>query len=360
LPDRALSVVETLGHIDDQIADLHRRVVIHTANAVELRETRINERFRLEVAAIAPLPAKFSRLTADILNGLRAALEHTLMAETIAVAGRSLTRDEERAVEFPAMSDLPSWARHRHRRSHGAYEPGSALHERIRELQPGDDAGHPLRLLIEYTNLTKHRVPAVVMTRQAATTVWDVVTGELKVEKRPRAIAVGDVIAETTNPAEVDSFSYVAVERPHTGEAVVLVAEIARIESWVREEAIPVLITGARQEPPLPSALPVHVGHADVRAALDAVAAISPAAVRGQELTSLAILRTGLREVLLPCCEKSEEAAVRQWIDARGLDELKNRLERLQKAAERGDGDTAAQQLIRKAIHDTNAPEHAS
>jgi hypothetical protein len=351
LPERQLHVVETFGHIDAQIADLHRRVLVYTAVALDFREVRLPDRFRLEVAAINPLPAIISRLAADILNGLRGALEHTLMAEVVSAVGRPLSAAEERAVEFPVTTDVAGWVRkHRGRKSNEALAADGDIVKRILALQPGDDESHPLRLLVEHTNYTKHRLPAVASTRQAAVTVVDRVTGGVRMEKRPRPIAVGDVVAESENLAEIDSFAYVALERPHTAETVILMAEIEAIEKWVREVAVPTLVTGGTQHPPLPPALPVHVGHRDVRTALAKVADVPPAVIREQNRASHAIARVGLTRLLVDRATGAEEAAVHRWVESLDFEATKTRLERLRAAGERGQDEEAAQQVIRIAV----------
>ncbi len=351
LPDRQLHVVETLGHVDEQIADLYQRVLDYTANALVLKETRLPNGFRLAVDEITPLPAGISRLAADILNGLRGALEHVLMSEVIVAAGRQLTDDEERAVEFPLASDVAAWVgRSRYRKSHPGFQADGALVARITELQPGVDETHPLRLLVEHTNRMKHRVPAVVATHHAAVTIVDRVSGGVTMQKRPGPVAVGDVIAETRNPSAVDSFSYVALERPNTGETVILVAEIEKIEKWVREVAVPVLVTGTPHDPPLPSGLPTKVSHRDIRLALDRVADVPPAVVRIQALAQLALARTGLRDVLLDRVSGNDASGVRAWVETLDLPTTIRYLEELHAAGERGVGEEAAQFVIQAAI----------
>jgi hypothetical protein len=232
---------------------------------------------------------------------------------------------------MPAASEagaLAKWFRDRRRRQLPPLHADTALAQRIERLQPFQRRvpdEHPLRLLAAYTNLAKHRTPAVVEPRLGAVYADDprsglTVTLPLKLRPQPGdglPLREGDVLARAPRGARIP-FSVVptvSLQRPHTGVWGIAAHELQLIEEWVRTIAIPILVTGSYDVSPLPPQLNIAVGHPDLRAEL-ATEGHVPAVVRARNRITAAVARTGLVEVLAPSLEGVEAKTVRTWLDS--------------------------------------------
>ncbi|MDV6289331.1 hypothetical protein [Streptomyces rochei] len=332
LPDHQLHVVATLAHVDHTIDQALRLTHDYTERGpITFAEVVAGDRVEVVVKAIAPLPEAVTRLVADALTQLRAALEHTLYAEVEANLGRHLTEEEARGVEMPAAPDagaLTKWFRDGRRRRLPPLHVGTPLAQRIERLQPfqrRDSNEHPLRLLAAHTNLAKHRTPAVAATRLGAVYPDDPRSNlnvALPLKPRPQPgdglpLRQGDVLANAPLGARIP-FSVmptVSLQRPHTGVWVIAAHELELLEQWVRTIAIPILVTGSYEVSPLPPQLDISVGCADLRAEL-ATAGRTPAVVRARARISAAVARAGLVDVLAPSPEGSEAETLRIWLDS--------------------------------------------
>ncbi|WP_328437254.1 hypothetical protein OHA71_08365 [Streptomyces sp. NBC_00444] len=332
LPDHHLHVVATLAHVDHTIDRALRLTHDYTERGpITFAEVVTGDRVEVVVKALAPLPEAIPRLVADALTQLRAALEHTLYAEVEASLGRPLTDEEARGIEMPATTDagaLAKWFRDGRRRRLPPLHVGTPLAQRIEQLQPfqhRDADEHPLRLLAMYTNLAKHRTPAVAATRLGAVYPDDPrsdLTVALPLKPRPQPgdglpLREGDVLASAPRGARIP-FSVVptvSLQRPHTGVWVIAAHELDLLEQWVRTIAIPVLVTGNYKVSRLPPQLDIAVGHKDLRAEL-ATAGRTPAVVRARDRIAAVSARAGLVEVLAPSLGGPEAKTVRIWLDS--------------------------------------------
>ncbi|MYU36468.1 hypothetical protein GTW52_25685 [Streptomyces sp. SID8358] len=332
LPDHQLHVVATLAHVDHTIDRVLRLTHDYTERGpITFAEVVTGDRVDVVVKAIAPLPEVVTRLVADALTQLRAALEHTLYAEVEANLGRYLTEEEARGVELPAVTDagaLTKWFRDGRRRRLPPLLVGTPLAQRIERLQPfqrRDFNEHPLRLLAAHTNLAKHRTPAVAATRLGAVYPDNPQSNlhvALPFKPRPQPgdglpLRQGDVLASAPHGARIP-FSVVptvSLQRPHTGVWVIAAHELELLEQWVRTVAIPIIVTGSYEVSPLPPQLDISVGRADLRAEL-ATAGRTPAVVRARARMSAVVARAGLVEVLAPSPDGSEAETLRTWLDS--------------------------------------------
>ncbi|MFM9696738.1 MULTISPECIES: hypothetical protein [Streptomyces] len=332
LPDHQLHVVPTLAHVDRLIDHVTRIVHDYTDQGpLTLTEVVHDDRAHIKVTAIAPIPELMPRLVADALTQLRAALEHTLYAEVEHLLQRPLTDQEARCIEMPACTEparFDTWLAHGRRSQLGPLAAGAVLAERIRVLQPfqrRDFDDHPLRLLAEHTNLAKHRTPAVAAVRLGAVypdRQHPDLTVALPLERNPQPghglrLQPGAVLASGPRNARIE-FSIVppvCLQRPHTGVWNIAVKELGYLEDWVRTTAIPILVTGSRQSPPIPPQLDIAIGHSDLRRALLS-AGTTPATERGTLSIQATQARRALPEILSMPPVGAQPETVRAWVSS--------------------------------------------
>ncbi|MFE1198142.1 hypothetical protein ACFW6E_36285 [Streptomyces olivaceoviridis] len=251
------------------------------------------------MTAVAPIPEVLSRLVADALTQLRAALEHTLYAEVEHRLKRPLTDQEARCIEMPACTEsarFDAWLAHGRRRQLAPLAADSELVQRIRALQPfqrRDVEDHPLRLLAEHTNLAKHRAPAVAATRLGAVYPdhqHPDVTVALPLGHNPQPghglpLQPGDILASVPRDTSIalSIIPTVCLQRPHTAVWHIALKELGYLEDWVRTTAIPILITGSRQDAAIPPQLDITIGHPDLRQALQSAGATPGSRTRCSE-----------------------------------------------------------------------------
>jgi hypothetical protein len=109
---------------------------------------------------------------------------------------------------------------------------------------------HPLLLLQAYSNTDKHRAIAFPVERSMVT---DFSSPLLSQDRSMRRLQVGDRIAHDTplgEPFMLETNTAVMVERPEPWAASVSPArELELLCTWVRLQAIPILLTGTPQSP---------------------------------------------------------------------------------------------------------------
>ncbi|MYQ61918.1 hypothetical protein GTY68_32775 [Streptomyces sp. SID4926] len=321
----------------DQTIDRVARLTHDYSKAGPLSLTNLAQgnQSHLTVAAVAPLPQAIPRLIADALTQLRAAMEHTLYTEVEHRLGRPMTAQEARCIEMPACAsadDFTKWLRHGRRSQLQPFHFGAPLTERIRALQPfqrRDSDDHPLRLLVEHTNLSKHRTPAVAATRLGAIypdKPHPDLTVALPLKLRSQAgdglpLRVGDILASGPLDARIpiSVMSTVSLQRPHTGVWNIAMRELEHLEEWVRTSAIPVLITGTRDVTPLPPQLDIMTGHEDLRGEL-ANSENTTAAQRARQRMMAQIARSDLVDLLSGHESPLSPTEVRTWVDT--LDDI--------------------------------------
>lgn len=326
LPDHQLDVAATLSHAEelvDQVSDLLFAYQTQPDGVFELEEQFGLPNTRTVVTKVRPIPKKVPLLVADALVALRAALEHALFAE-IEFRDGVLGEKPARKVEIPAsrtVEDFESWSKGRVKNGPASLHPGSELIARIRGLQPfnrTDAENHPLTRLVLYTNHAKHRTPAVTAVRIAAMYQDD---------QRPRSIhdlesrsevplREGDVIAETPfgQRVPVTLFPTIGIKLPGTERWPILITELDEISHWVRNQAVPRLITGNEPpEPALPTRYDISVGHDDERSAITA-GSMTTAAERHQQRLGAASARLDLVDMIAQTDRAPGPNKIEAWL----------------------------------------------
>lgn len=283
LPDRHLQAAASLAHADELIeivGDIVFEYLRIPDGPIELTEVSDGAVSRTTIARVHEVPRGVALYTADVFTTLRAAIEHTLYAEVeYSMGSQLMTGGESRAVEMPAHATVDGfnkWARDRQKRAPVPLHPGSSLITRMSELQPyqfrNSPDSHPLKALVEHSNLAKHRMPAVAAAKVAAVRPDSVGSGIIIAPINPGPAQAGDVLA--TNKMGVRTpvtfFPSVSLQRPHTGEWRILVHELAWLSKWTRTVAIPILVTGSKDVPALPARYDTHQSHTDERSAIAA------------------------------------------------------------------------------------------
>jgi len=345
LPDHQLHIVGTLAHVDgtiDSIAtilrDLSRRGMLDVIYRVE-GDTR-----HLIVENVKPIPPLVPRLVGDALNQLRSALEHTIYAEVELLQGRALTSAEGRRIEMPVATtseDYERWLRDRKRPDLIAFAGKSDFVDRIAALQPfkGSEIAdrHPLTVLASHTNWAKHRAPSV-----AATHVGQVNASD----RRPRPdllvpppsvepLRGGEVLASApVYPAvQLDVWATPTIQRPHSGTWHIVMYELAFVETWVRETAIPTLIAGTTDVQKIRPGIDITLGYQELRKALDG-ADIRTAFDRNvSAMRAEGSARPGLIQLLAIRADSSERQVIEWWVDQLDDESANGRFERLAAAA---------------------------
>lgn len=359
LPDHQLHVAMTLAHADSCIQRLGD--VLHDylmPGPLELVNVPDGHLCHVTVAGISPLPAAVSRLAADAMVNLRAAIEHAVFAEVEMRLGRTLAAEEARRVEMPAAAtaaDFDGWLKGRKRPLLSPLAEGSELVERLQALQPyqrRDADNHPLRVLAEHTNHAKHRTPAVAAVRLGQVNTWPLGDPEIVVSASGATLEAGTVLATGPRYRQVplDIWPAVAIQRPHSGEWKVVIPELAYMEEWVRTIAIPLIITGGKQEPALPPFIDITKGWKTAREAI-ASGMDEPAAKRSLKRIQAHGARIGLVDTLAQHPEGIERRLIEHWVASLTDEEILTEMDALAVAARGGPLDIAAAclRMIKKA-----------
>ena len=272
----------TLAHADDLIAQIGELLFVCQAESdglFEVREESDGTVNRATVASLTPIPRKVPLLVADALVALRGALEHTLFAEIEHRDGQ-LSESLAKRVEIPAKltyNAFDEWRAGRDRNGPPSLSANGDLMRTIGSLQPfrrsQTPADHPLARLTAYTNHAKHRTPAVAAVMLPAVYREDRLPKSFadlpRREERP--LQVGEVVFESRvgEVVPLALHATVGLNRPGTDRWPVLMHELRDLVDWVREQAVPRLITGG--DPPadaLPASFDTSVGHDDERRAI--------------------------------------------------------------------------------------------
>ena len=121
----------------------------------------------------------------------------------------------------------------------------------------------------------------------------------------------------------------VSIQRPHTQSWHNLLHELRDLEHWVREVAIPILITGTSDVPALPPHLDITVGYTNIRAALTA-ADPTPAAARTENDLQAGVARESLLGIIMLHPEAGQHAtAITRWIAELGANEVRQKFDSL-------------------------------
>lgn len=168
LPAHQSHMLYTIAHADGLIERMGDALYDYLQVGPFELESRVRDgREEVVVRSVRPIPEAVSRLASDALNQLRSAMEHALYAEVEHLMGRSLDASEAQAIEMPVKTTpeaLKVWFNHKRLRTLPELQAAGILGKRVEALQPfnaDDDQAHPLKVLAEHTNLSKHRMPAV-------------------------------------------------------------------------------------------------------------------------------------------------------------------------------------------------------
>lgn len=357
LPEHQQHVLYSLAHADDLIA--RAATVLHRftdQGTMSLRQDVVGVSVRLTVAATSPIPQVVPRLAADALNQLRSAVEHVVFAEIEQVAGRPLSPQEARSIEMPAAAtpdDFDRWLKRGPRKNLAPLQTGADLCERIRALQPfhrQDPVDHPLRVLVEHTNWSKHRTPLVAATLLGAVIPDEPADSLVVSAGTQRPIEAGDVLASMPLGVQVplNIWPEISILRPHTESWHNLLHELRDLERWVREVALPKLITGACDVAPLPPHLDTTIGYPDFDTAW-ASAGSTSAATRAAINLQVAVARDGLaRAIALHSDGKAHVNAITRWVATLAADEVLRKLVCLQ-GPDLGQVDAEVRSMIQDA-----------
>lgn len=306
LPAHQEHLLYTLAHADDVI-DRVCKVIFDYVRAEPLGlESRVGDgREDVVLSSVAPVPQSVPRDAAAAINELRNALEHALSAEAAHLLGRPLEAAEAQAIEMPVLKGeaaLAGWFNHGRRRSLPVLHADGVLGKRIAELQPpfgsDQDAGHPLRVLAEHSNLSKHRRPAEYGLRLGRISPdFDVDGLEALDYPDDKPMRAGDVLVSVPEGTYVpmDIWPTVGIRRPHTGKWVVLSHELLMLEVWVRTVALPTLIIGNSDVEPIPPHLDISRAYETHMDALSSARAVPAAERLGLRLAG-SVLRERLPE----------------------------------------------------------------
>lgn len=301
LPAHQSHMLYTIAHADGLIERMGDALYDYLQVGPFELESRVRDgREEVVVRSVKPIPEAVSRLAPDALNQLRSAMEHALYAEVEHLMGRSLDASEAQAIEMPVKTTpeaLKVWFNHKRLRTLPELQAAGILGKRVEALQPfnaDDDQAHPLKVLAEHTNLSKHRMPAVAAVR-LGTIVPEFLSPGLIISENDMALSEGDILASVPAGEHVpkDIWPKVGIRRPHTGAWMILVQEMLELEAWVRTEALPFIIMGTTEVDPLPPNLDISRGYSDHASAF-AAADKMPAAERH----SLRILGQAVRHDL--------------------------------------------------------------
>lgn len=357
LPDRHLSVVSTLAHADELISQVGDLLFsyLRSGEVIAIREVPNGAVSNAVVEAIAPIPRSVPLLVADALVTLRAAIEHTLFTEVEFLNGGPLDEKSARSIEMPAShtyADFADWVKGRARRTPAAMAKGSELLRRIEGLQPyhrniRPDL-HPLARLALHTNHAKHRTPAITAVRLVTIIQDDTVPQSLsELDLRPEVpLIVGDVVAQTQLGRRIPSslFPTIGINRPDTDQWPILMHELDELSCWVREQAIPRLITGGHPPPErIPASYRIDVGHVDERKAIG-LGTPTAATVRNKIQIGAATARQNLVGLLLPMSADLTADAITAWAAQLSDEHVLERVRRL-KPGPRDDLDLVEQNL---------------
>uniref|UniRef100_UPI003F581599 hypothetical protein n=1 Tax=Mycolicibacterium obuense TaxID=1807 RepID=UPI003F581599 len=351
LPDRHIGVVATLSHSDEligQISELLFPYQTQEDGIIRLREVRHGSVSRTVVAGVAPIPRKLPLLVADAMVTLRAAIEHVIFTEVEFLDG-SLDDRAVRLVEMPAAESweaFEEWKKKRRKNGSPSLQAGSELVRRIAELQPfhrhQNPERHPLARLVNHTNHAKHRTPAVVAIGLAG--MYEDTNVPQSIDELGGGslgpLRVGDVLAETPlgTQVPVTMFPVVGINRPGTDDWPVLLKELHEIGTWVREQAVPRLITGGEPpKPALPARYEISVAHPDERRAIGSGTLTTAAAHHALRLSAA----DGRRELsdLVGSIEGSPGTAeLKAWLAALSDDDVNERMKRFANTATRRGG----------------------
>ncbi|SMQ68372.1 hypothetical protein [Agreia sp. VKM Ac-1783] len=358
LPDRHLGVAATLAHADElieQVGELSQQY-LSQPELISFTNVPVGPNIRTTVKGVAPVPRRLALVVADALVTLRAAVEHTLYTEVEFLNGEALTARAARLIEMPASTsygDFADWLKKRVKNGPDTLKSGSELVRRIESLQPFQRTVrpelHPMATLAAHTNNAKHRTPAVTAAR---------LMGMIREGAIPRSISnlpgrsdgpirVGEVITELPLGVVVPATLYptVSINRPGTDEWPILMNELSEIASWVRNYAVPRLITGDdKVQNQLPAWYDIGGGHDDERAAIS-TGRHDTASERNKVRLGAITARDSLVEIVLPLDGAPTLSHLTAWLEQMSDDEV------IQRVSTFKVGDSADMNLLQANWH---------
>ncbi|MFB7284378.1 hypothetical protein ACIA0Z_07890 [Micrococcus luteus] len=283
IPDHQIRALALLARAEELNADVARLLAdyqLQPGGGLTLGHREVNGCIETVIAGIAPLPLALPLVAGEAMVALRGTMEHALYAEIIRQDG-PLSEDAARTVDLPACStpsDFEVWKRKKQRKGPPSFTArDSQIISRIHHLQPfhlaGEEALHPLARLVSYTNLVKHRSPAVTAVRVPSIRAIDRQgdgteifpprgQGPLRIGERLSIVLQGET-------PEISMDVEVGINLPGTDRWPSLAGELSELSEWVRTQALPHIILGERRPPSeIPVHFDIHIGHRDPRVAL--------------------------------------------------------------------------------------------
>lgn len=323
LPAHQEHLLYTLAHVDESIDRVCKVIFEYVRSEPLGLGNWVREgREEIVVTSVAPVPQSVPRDAANAINDLRNAIEHALSAEAEFLMGRALEATEAQAIEMPipkSETALTDWFKHKRRRSLPVLHANGVLGKRIAQLQPlfesGEDSEHPLRVLAEHSNLSKHRRPAEYGLRLGRIIPdFDVVGLEELTYPDDRPMLVGDVLVSVPEGTRVplDIWPTVGIRRPHSGKWIVLSHELRLLEVWVRTVALPTIIVGTSEVEPIPPHLDISHGYETHLDALASARSVPAAERLGLRLAG-SVLRMDLPEILRFALPDESEEDIRRF-----------------------------------------------
>ena len=168
--------------------------------------------------------------------------------------------------------------------------------------------------------LTSPRLSKTIPWRDIAFTRVGRVDRDSELNRRPPGtrdtVDVGDVLGAVPigTREEFSVWPEVAVQRPHTREWETLMRELADITDWVRQQALPIVIAGDSNLPPIPPSLDITLTHESADAGWRA-AGRTAAPKRMQNRIGGEQLRTSVLDMLVSQFGQGSQPAFSRWLD---------------------------------------------
>lgn len=327
IPEHHLSVVATLAHANSLTEDISRllsSIGESDGGFVSLERRTEGGVQHLVVDELFPLPRKLPLLVSDVLAALRSAIEHAIYAEVVQLNDGALAGNQVRTVEMPACKSAASfedWVRHKVRRTVVGLQSGATLLQRIEKLQPyhlDDPQEHPLKRLVDLSNASKHRAPAltsVFIPVVMAEDEYPQAFSDLP-RRQEKPLEVGDILFTTPvgGLREVKTFSMIGINRPGSNSWPVLLRELGELTEWTRNTAIPILLTGSIDvTTPIPASYDYAAGHRDEREAFENGSWMT-AEQRSQLHAKALSVRMDLPGLVRKVDPSLSEAHIEQWV----------------------------------------------
>jgi hypothetical protein len=277
------------GQLFDTLMDFGKQ------DLMELETIERDGRSIVHLKSVVQPPPAVGLIFGDVINQIRATLDHAVLLLVEAERGEPLSRTLSKLTSFPVSRTekaFADWCKGK-QRSIPELGKGTEIASRIESLQPyhasqidseasipGDDAGaqlfktpvaadgtplvqhHPLIGMAEWSNEDKHRRLNVAIVRSVYQGImpdpeyhqgtpayeWLPGSNDLMPGTDLYSVPAGETLV-------ADVVAYPAIMRPETRLWRPIAPEINTYQRWVAEIALPYLLSGSWSTPALPSDL---------------------------------------------------------------------------------------------------------